>query len=207
MEAAAMTISKQQMRRAAFMTLTKRDYEPVLVSGPGIVPGARLKATKGPAAGKQIAVRTSQDREIGLLRRPDNKAWRTIPSPKIHEVVVAVPSLTNPDAMIDVFCFDKQLVVEKFDAALKTDGARGLSLKAPVFVALDDAPQPGSGALTGGLGRLAKWRDEFPVDAIPTRSSIGSEDFIAKVDHLKREFADRNGVDVSKVVIEFRIVT
>ena len=200
-----MTISKQQLRDAALMALTNLKYAPVMVSGPGIVPGARLKATKGPAAGKQIAVRTSQDRELGLLRRPDNKRWRTIP--KMHEVIVAVPSLTEPDSMIDVFCFAAQTVVEKFDAALKGAGARDLSLKAPVFVALDDVLQPRSGALAGGLAQHAKWHDEIPVEAIAANLSIHSDDFIARVDRLKRDFAEHNGVDVSKVAVEFRIVT
>ena len=193
--------SKQLMREAASMILTDREYDPISASGPGIVPGARLKATKGPAAGEQIAVRTSKDRELGLLRRYDNSGWRTIP--KVHEVVVAVPSRTDPDSLIEVFCFDRQTVIAKFDAAIERAGNRSLSPKAPVFVALDDTPQSGSGALEGGLGREATWSEEISVKSITARLSIQSDGFIERV---KREFAERNGVDVRKVIVEFRIV-
>ena len=185
------------------MALTKRGYAPIKVSGPGISQGARLKATNGPAAGKLIAVRTSQDRELGLLRHPNKNAWRGIS--KVHEVVVAVPSLAEPDA-IEIYCFDAQAVGERFDAALKAPDTHRPSLKAPVFVALDDVPQPGSQALASGLEIQAKWRDEIPINAVTANPSDNPHGFAAEVDRLKREFADRNGVDVSKVVIEFRIV-
>jgi hypothetical protein len=196
-----MPISKQRLRDAGFEALTTREYEPKLVSGPGIVPGARLKATAGSIAGEQIAVRTSQDREVGLLRRYDNRKWRTIP--KVREVVVAVPSLTNPDSSIEVLCFDSDTVIETFDAAVKKAGKRALSYKAPVFVALDDTPQKGSGALAGGLAAKAKWRETISVESIAEKLPDQSDGFIERV---KREFAERNGVDVSKVIVEFRIV-
>jgi hypothetical protein len=196
-----MPITKQQLRDGAREAVTNRQYAPVPVSGPGIVPGARLKATSGPAAGQQIAVRTSQDREVGLLRRHDSPRWRTIP--KVHEVVVAVPSLTNPDSSIEVLCFDSKTVIAIFDAAVEKAGKRTLSHKAPVFVALDDVPQKGSGALAGGLGAQAKWREEISVESIAAKLPDQSDGFIERV---KREFAERNGVDVSKVVVEFRIV-
>ena len=196
-----MPIAKQQLRYGAWEAVTNRQYAPELVSGPGIVPGARLRATAGPAAGKQIAVRTSQDREVGLLRREDNGKWRTIP--KVHELVVAVPSLTNPDTSIEVFCFDSKTVIALFDAAVEKAGSRALSYKAPVFIALDESPQKGSGALAGGLGAQAKWREEISVKSIAAKLPNQSDGFIERV---KREFADRNGVDVSKVVLEFRIL-
>ena len=196
-----MPIAKQRLRDAGLEALTMRQYGPELVSGPGIVPGARLRATSGPIAGKQIAVRTSQDREVGLLRRYDNRKWRTIP--KVREVVVAVPSLTNPDSSIEVLCFDSKTVIAIFDAAVQKAGKRTLSHKAPVFVALDDVLQKGSGALAGGLAAQAKWREEISAKSITAKLPDQPDGFIERV---KREFADRNGVDVSKVVVEFRIV-
>lgn len=196
-----MLIRKQRLRDAGLEALTTRQYEPKLVSGPGIVPGARLKATAGPIAGEQIAVRTSQDREVGLLRRTDNGKWRTIP--KVREVVVAVPSLTDPKSSIEVLCFDSKTVIAFFDAAVEKAGSRALSYKAPVFVALDDIPQKGSGALAGGLAAKAKWRQEIPLPSITAKPTDQSDGFIERV---KREFAERNGVDVTKVIVEFRIV-
>ena len=195
-----MRITKQQLRDAAWEAVTNRQYRPELVSGPGIVSGARLRATAGPIAGEQIAVRTSQDREVGLLRRDDDRKWRTIP--KVRELVVAVPSLTNPDSLIEVLGFDSKTVIAQFDAAVEKAGSRALSYKAPVFMALED-PQKGSGALAGGLGAKAKWRKIISVESIAAKLPDQSDGFIERV---KREFAERNGVDVSKVVVEFRIV-
>lgn len=194
-----MRIMKQQLRDGAWQAVTNRQYAPKLVSGPGIVAGARLRATAGPIAGEQIAVRTSKDREVGLLR--DNRKWRTIS--KVRELVVAVPSLTNPESSIEVLCFDSKTVIELFDAAVKKAGSRALSHKAPVFVALDAVPKKGSGALAGGLGAKAKWREEIPLPSIDAKLPDQSDGFIERV---KREFAERNGVDVSKIVVEFRIV-
>ena len=194
-----MRITKQQLRDGALQAVENRHYAPVPVSGPGIVPGARLKPTAGPAAGKQLAVRTSKDREVGLLRREDNGKWRTIP--KMHEVIVAVPSLTNPES-IEVLCFDAKTVIELFDAAVEKAGSRAQSYKTPVFVALED-PKKGSSALAGGLGAKAKWREEIPLPSIAAKLTDQSDGFIERV---KREFAERNGVDVAKVVVEFRIV-
>jgi hypothetical protein len=196
-----MRITKQQLRDAAWEAVHKRGYAPELVSGPGIVSGARLRATAGPIAGKQIAVRTSQDREVGLLRRDDKeKKWRTIP--KVRELVVAVPSLTNPDSLIEVLGFDSKTVIAQFDAAVEKAGSRTLSYKAPVFMALED-PQKGSGALAGGLGAKAEWRNIISVESIAAKLPDQSDGFVERV---KREFAELNGVDVTKVVVEFRIV-
>jgi hypothetical protein len=196
-----MPITKQQLRDAAWEAVTNRGYKPEPVSGPGIVPGARLKATSGPTAGQQIAVRTSQDREVGLLRRHDSPRWRTIP--KVHEVVVAVPSLTNPDSSIEVLCFDSKTVIAIFDAAVRKAGKRTLSHKAPVFVALDDNPQKGSGALAGGLAAKAKWQKEISVESIAAKLP---DQLDVLIERVKREFAQRIGVDVTKVVVEIRMV-
>jgi hypothetical protein len=57
--------------------------------GQGFLPGARLMAIKG-ATKIKVAVRTSLDREIGLMR-DGNGNWRTIP--KVDMVVVAVPAV------------------------------------------------------------------------------------------------------------------
>jgi hypothetical protein len=194
-----MPVPKQKLREAAQMVLTNRDYAPVPVSGRGIVPGTRWKATKGPAAGQQIAVRTPVTREVGFVRRDDKPGWRTISNSKIPETVVAVPSLSDPESLIEVLCFNSKTMAAKFDAAVKKARDRTLYPNAPVFLALDEIPQSGSGALTGGLKAEAKWREEISVDLV----SAPPDEFFERV---KREFAERNGVDVSKVIVEFRIV-
>jgi hypothetical protein len=195
-----MPIPKQKLREAAQMVLTNRGYGPLPVSGRGIVPGTRWRATKGPAAGQQIAVRTPVNREVGFVRRDDKAGWRTISNSKIPETLVAVPSLSDPESLIEVLCFDSKTMAAKFDAAVEKAHDRTLYRNAPVFVALDDIPQSDSGALTGGLSGKAKWREEISVDLV---SAKPLDEFFERV---KREFAERNGVNVSNVIVEFRIV-
>jgi hypothetical protein len=187
--------SKQQLRSGAFTVLKNLGYAPEVISAQGVVPGARLMATNGPAAGRPIAVRTSQDREVGLLRRLDNRGWRTIPN--VYEVVVAVPSLSEPEWSVEVFCFDPKTLIARFDAALRQAGARELSLKAPIFIALDK--NPGKGALAADLGSDAKWRQEISTKSITQSYQDGF------IDGIKKQIAKRIGVDASKVIVDIRI--
>jgi hypothetical protein len=70
-----MRLRKSVLRECARLALEGRGFKVELISGPGIVPGARLRAIKG-SEEREIAVRSSLDREVGLTRRP-NGAWAT----------------------------------------------------------------------------------------------------------------------------------
>ena len=98
--------------------------------------------------------------------------------------------------------FDREVVIDACNAALAAQKRQypALSHKAPIFIALDASDK----GLPSGLKTKAKWRISIPLDAVRRQKSTSAraESFIERV---KREFADRNGVDVSKVTVEFRI--
>jgi hypothetical protein len=86
---------------------------------------------------RRVAVRTSKDRKVGLMRDPDTGDWRTIP--EADEVVVAVQAQDDPN-LAEVFGFDPEVLIRAFDAlAAKAlaKKSREKALKSPVFIALD----------------------------------------------------------------------
>jgi hypothetical protein len=180
-----MSITKTQLRTCARAALEqRRGYFVEVDKGQGFVPGARLTASK---AGKRIkvAVRTSLDREIGLMRDHDGN-WRTIP--KVGLVVVAVRAVGDP-ASVEVFGFDPKILKKEFDAALAAQRERNqdLSHKAPIFMSLDE------------ISGKKQWRELLPLSSVSTQGKVG---FIERV---KREFAELMGVDVSKVTVDFHL--
>jgi hypothetical protein len=168
------------------------------VRGPGIVPGARLRVS-GVSDKRFVAVRTSTDRQVGFARRPDGR-WVTLS--KVDEVVIAVPA-AEPD-FAEVFWFDSHTLIEAFDAALavRQEEGRDLSRAAPIFVALDGESGVASGLKSKARSRVTILRSELLLRRLANRAPV--EGFI---DRVKREFADMNGVDVSKVAVEFKIIS
>src|SRR4051812_27278486 len=77
-------ILKQELRRLAALSKQKKGFEIEDVGGRGIGAGVRLRARKG-LIRREIAVRTSDDRKVGLTRTPDGK-WRTVS--EVDEVLV-----------------------------------------------------------------------------------------------------------------------
>jgi hypothetical protein len=101
------------LRTCARAALERRGYSVTADKGQGFVPGARRIAIRG-AAEIKVAVRTSLDREIGLMRNADGN-WRTIP--KVDMVVVAVLAVGDLTS-VEVFGFDPKVLKREFDAAL-----------------------------------------------------------------------------------------
>jgi hypothetical protein len=192
---------KQDLREIGRMALEKSaDPPPQIrqVRGPGIIGGSRLKVVADGSCERTGAVRTSLARELGFARRPKG-SWVTLPN--VDEVVVVVPSADEVDDA-EALAFDAQILIEAFDAALAAQkkDRLGLFSTAPVFIALD-----GDLSVTSGLKRKAKWRMVIPRSALSSRRKVNASTN-AFVDRVKREFAEMNGVDVSKVVIEFKII-
>jgi len=82
---------------------------------------------------KRVAVRTSKDRKVGLMRDPDTGDWRTIP--EADEVVVAVQAQDNPN-LAEVFGFEPEVLIRAFNAlAAKAlaGKSREKALKSPIF--------------------------------------------------------------------------
>jgi hypothetical protein len=197
-----MKLRKTLLRDCACYALEQRGFSVKVEPGKGIVPGARLLAVKGPDC-RRVAVRTSRDREVGLMRDVDG-SWLTIP--KVHEVVVVVPSVDDQDTA-EVFGFERDTILAAFDEALTARKRVDpfLSKKAPVFIALDDTLIKRAGVVVSGLQRKAEWRAEVPLASVPSRTRPAPET-LSFVQRVKEDFARLNGVDVSKVVVEFRII-
>jgi hypothetical protein len=201
-----MKIAKEFLRESARLALAERGYSRVEIAhGPGIVPGARLTAVKDGAT-KLIAVRTSSDREVGLLRN-ENGNWRTIP--KVDLVLVAVPA--DEAAAADVFAFDKDVLLNVFNATVDVveKNKRSKSrFKAPVFVALDDVKNFRTGRVQLGLKARALWQVQIPLSRSALASVSGGTGATRAelIERLKREMAEFAGVDISKIILEIRII-
>jgi len=115
-----------------------------------------------------------------------------------------VPSAEKSDA-VEVFSFDSGTLIHAFDAALavrKEEDPR-LPRTAPIFVDLDGDVSD----VTAGLKAKARWRVIIPRSDVPVRRGANRDSAEGFVDRVKREFAEMTGVDVSKVSIEFKIIT
>jgi hypothetical protein len=122
----------------------------------------------------------------------------------MDEVIVAVPSASD-STQAEVFGFDPEVLIEAFDAALELQASRykRFSPKAPIFISLDMPRKPMSSVdPTCGLSKKATWRTLVPMSTSSDRPHHPGDLF----ERARREFAERNGVDVSKVFVEFRIV-
>jgi hypothetical protein len=62
---------------------------------------------------KKVAVRTSKNRKVGLMRDLDTGDWRTIP--EADEVVVSVQAQDDPN-LAEVFGFEPEVLICAFDA-------------------------------------------------------------------------------------------
>jgi hypothetical protein len=193
--------TRQVLRGCGQVALELKGYSVRQVTAAGIVPGARLQVKKpGDPRRRVVAVRTSKDRKVGLMRDPDTGKWRTIPD--AHLVIVAVQAQGNP-SLAEVFCFEPDVLVHAFDALaakILAKTSREKALKSPIFIALDhqlDDPDK----LRSDLKRKSSWSMIVPLKPQKT----GAEGNVGFVERVKREFAELNGVDISKVLVNFQI--
>lgn len=193
-------MKKRDLRACAWAALEKREFVVKLKKGAGILPGSRLMISKGTEQ-RSVAVRTSLDREISLSRYPDGR-WMTIP--QVDEVVIAIPSVKDPTSA-DVFGFDSAVLLRSFDAALaaRQKEKPDLSYKAQVYISLDGEGKSKS-SVPGGLRDKAAWH--LTISGVEASAHARVSSKASFVDRVKEEFAELNGVDVSKVSVEFRII-
>jgi hypothetical protein len=200
-----MKIKKELLRQSARIALAKQGYSEIdLAPGPGIVPGARLRATKE-GEPLSIAVRTSSDREVALLRTPNGR-WRTIT--KVDLVLVAVPADDEP--AVDVIAFEPDVLRGAFDATVKAteknerDESR---FKVPIFVPLDDVKASKTREARAGLKSKAAWQVLVPLTSLSTQGAAAGDEGhrVRFLENIKKQIADFVGVDVSKIDLEIRI--
>jgi hypothetical protein len=219
-----MKLRKRQLRESARIVLERRGLRVELKPGAGIVPGARLRTFLG-SDERQVAVRTSLDREVGFTRHPDGR-WITIT--KVDEIVVAVPSEDDPNSA-EVLSFNREALTQACDAALAAQlkETPGFSPKAPLFIALDPPKRqaPNKRQLSStrrssnvfwNLKEKAIWNTLIPLADVPTGKTptLPAKSFIEQlkpgesfIEQVKREFARLNRVHVSQVAVEFKIIS
>jgi hypothetical protein len=191
------------MRKAAQKELERRGYYVRCITGQGILPGTRLEVTKDGGSPKKVAVRTSYERLVSFARHPDGEAWRTLS--KVDLVVVAVPSKNNSEK-IEVLTFYAGVMIDVFDEALGAllqthkDPPYGM----PIYVPLDAKNKKNFGHPVAGL--KAKAIRETEINAVELNALASKNENDTFIERVKREFAEKNDVDVGKVVVEFRIV-
>lgn len=131
--------------------------------------------------------------------RSDDGKWQTISD--VDLVMVAVPSA--PRGGVDIYCFKCNALIKHFEKCLAAR-KRPLSLKAPVFVALDDRPLKNSTCIGAGLGKIASWQESMLLDEVSPISDKSVWD--AFLDRVTRAAAKLIGVDAANISVEFRIV-
>jgi hypothetical protein len=190
-------LRKAHLRECARKALEDRGYSVEDLGGAGVVPGARLRVSKGSKA-YRVAIRTSLERKVGLVRNPDG-GWMTVPS--VDRVVVVTPSAEHPNCA-EVLGFTPAAIIEAFDEELAARKERNpdFSPKAPIFVALD--PVRRGKATHQGLKELSQWQRDVPLVSVP---SSNGERVTAFADRVRREFAQLIGTEEEDVTVQFRI--
>jgi len=194
-----MKFSKQLLRDAARAVLERRGERVSLKHGPGIVPGARLIASvDGAQPSRTVSVRTSQDRQVGLMRNEKGN-WRTIA--KVDEVLVAASS--EDGTAVEVLSFKPQVLADAFDDALGKRPNLKRDHRLPLFIPLDDKRSRRAGEIITGLKRKCSWQETFaPNEQMLRRNPEKLSRLIADV---RDEFARLSGVDASRVIVAFNI--
>jgi hypothetical protein len=196
-------ITRPFLRTAAQAVLEKKLGYRVEIDAQrqGVAPGARLLATQGDRT-FSVAVRTSLSRRVRLMPRDDGY-WRTVSD--VDLVVVAVPAYRNSSA-IEVLGFEASAMIERFNAALKTLPSSSAA-DLPVVIAIDEKTRRGSRNVPADLKSAALWHYVLPLSAPLLLDIANSQSRKGFVERVKREFAQLNGVDVSKVAVEFKIIS
>jgi hypothetical protein len=194
--------NKSLLRQLGRQVLEEQGYETSLKSGQGLLPGARLIAKKDGEC-FVVAVRTSHERVLSFTMQT-NSHWRTLDN--VDRVLAVVPAAKNSE-IVEVLFFDAREVKARFDIASKRleRADRSSSFELPIFVPIGKESRKNVGHSVSNLKEIALWWVNISAAAIKVKTSGDSTGTF--IDRVKREFAERNEVDVSKVVVEFRILT
>jgi hypothetical protein len=195
-------LGKILLRRFAANVLKEKGFKVEEQTGQGIRPGARLIATPPEGPPIKIAVRTGRERSIGVSRLTSG-AFRTLEG--VDLVLAVVPDEKNSND-VAVFAFEAKTLRVWYGRALKALDRAGRTpdLDVPIFIPLDEQPRKNVGHSVSGLKKAAVW--SVFTEAKKLMELHISESVETFVDRVKREFAERNEVDVSKVSVEFRIL-
>jgi hypothetical protein len=193
---------KSLLRQLGREALEEQGYETAVKRGQGLLPGARLIARKD-GEDFVVAVRTSHERVLSFTMQT-NSQWRTLEN--VDLVLAVVPAAKNSE-IVEVLAFDSTALKARFDIASKglERVDRSSSFEMPIFIPIDKESRKNVGHSVSNLKEIALWSVNVSAAAMKVKASDDSAGTF--IDRVKREFAERNEVDVSKVVVEFRILT
>ncbi|WP_154072122.1 hypothetical protein [Bradyrhizobium erythrophlei] len=193
---------KSLLRQLGREALEEQGYETAVKRGQGLLPGARLIARKD-GEDFVVAVRTSHERVLSFTMQT-NSQWRTLEN--VDLVLAVVPAAKNSE-IVEVLAFDSTALKARFDIASKglERVDRSSSFEMPIFIPIDKESRKNVGHSVSNLKEIALWSVNVSAAAMKVKASDDRAGTF--IDRVKREFAERNEVDVSKVVVEFRILT
>lgn len=197
-------MKKSEMRMIGPAVLAARKMKAQVLGGRGVLPGSRLSVRDAGGAERYYVIKASSDRTLSFTRL-ENGRWRTLHA--MDRVLAIVPA---DDGVHDVQVYEfvaKQLI-KKFDEAWKmlTEAGRTIGPQMPIFISLDKNPKKSYGHAVANLKLISIWSRDLTRPQIRKLTSSEIDDSDDRFyDRVKREFADRFGIDVSKVEVEFRI--
>jgi hypothetical protein len=189
-------VTRAILRRCGQRVLASRGYATQPIRGEGIIPGTRLKAAKGSRT-STVAVRTSFKRVLGFLRQPDGR-WQTIST--VDEVLV-VTRAHEDEMAADVMCFKSAVLLPLFEKAAQE--RRKDHYTHPLFLPLDDTNA--ANGVIAGLQSKAAWQSKVLIGESTTQGITALITHTGFVERVKREFAELAGVDVDRVIVDFRL--
>ena len=188
-------MKKEILRVAAKLALAKHFSDVRMGKAQGVIPGARLEYREG-GEKRQAAVRTANERELGLLRDRHGE-WRTLS--KVQLVLVAAPSDAD-DEIVEVHAFDPEQLKIEFNKVVKLTekGRRSPSrFKAPVFLPLDQSKTKKGGGLPNTL-----WVEKIAQSEVPEPVDTGF-DHDAAMEVIRAGIAKGLRVDASRIELTF----
>jgi hypothetical protein len=191
---------KSSMRAVVPSVLTDRGLKVRVRSSQGVLPGSRLVVKKKGEPEKDIAVKASVERRLSFTKQA-NGQWRTLHV--VDLVLVVVPAEKNGKDT-EVLAFESKSLISMFDKAWNAleKAGRSLSYEIPIFIPLDEGSRKNLGHDIANLKALAIWSVRLNPEEVSARNSVENDEFY---DRIKRQIAEHNGVDISKVEFEYRI--
>jgi hypothetical protein len=191
---------KSRLRYAAAHSMVAKGFEINERTGKGIRPGAGWVATSAEGSELEVAVRICPQSSLSSSRRPDGRFKF-----ENSQLLLAVAPDQESAGDFTAFAFQCETLKSWYKKALQAlaDAGRAPELDVPIFIPLHEHSKRNVGHNIAGLKKAALWSVGIDAKRLKDHELGGqSESFF---DRVKREFADKNGVDVGRVSVEFRI--
>jgi hypothetical protein len=192
---------KSRLRYAAAQALIAKGFEINERTGKGIRPGAGWVATSAEGSELEVAVRICPQSSLSSSRRPDGRFKF-----ENSQLLLAVAPDQESAGDFTAFAFQCETLKSWYKKALQAlaDAGRSPELDVPIFIPLHEHSKRNVGHNIAGLKKAALWSARIEAKRLKDQELGGqSESFF---DRVKREFAERNQVDVNKVQVKFRIL-